>query len=103
MAARVALAKLRIARPYRQKLRLRVRLPHESERNDPDSPPTGGGKMVTTSRDRTAAPPTHPMSDPIAVALFLSNPTDQNQAPFRLGAEPSALLQVSLLPIPLRN
>jgi hypothetical protein len=44
------------------------------QRNDRDNPPTGGGKMVTTSRDRTAAPLRHAMPDPTGAALFLWNP-----------------------------
>ena len=95
MAARVARAKLRIARPYRRKLGLRLRLPPESERNDRDNPPTGGGKTVTTSRDKTAAPAARPMPNPKGTAPLLSRPPGKNRAPFRPDAEPSALLQLS--------
>src|SRR4051794_7363604 len=95
MGGRVARAKLRIARPYRRKRRLSLRLLPGSEDNDRDNPPTGGGKTVTTSRDRTAAPAAGPMPSPKDTAAFLSHPPGKNRAPFRLDAEHSALLQLS--------
>src|SRR3954463_14912827 len=95
MAGRVACAKLRIARPYRRKRRLSLRLLPGSERNDRDNPPTGGGKMVTTSRDRTAAPAAGPTPSPRDTAAFPSHPPGKNQAPFRQDVEPWALLQLS--------
>src|SRR3954453_17137705 len=95
MGARVARAKLRIPRPYRRKQRLCLRLQPESERNDRDNPPTGGGKTVTTSRDRTAAPGAGRMPNPKDTAPFLWHPPGKNRAPFRLDTEPLALLQLS--------
>src|SRR5437763_12600901 len=95
MAGRVARAKLRMPRPCRRKRRLRLRLLPESERNDRDNPPTGGGKTVTTSRDRTAAPGAGRMPNPKGTAPFLWHPPGKIRAPFRLDTEALALLQLS--------
>ncbi len=51
--------------------------------------------MVTTSRDRRAAPLAHLILGPKGVATLLWNPPDRNPAPFHLDAELSASLQLS--------
>jgi hypothetical protein len=80
---------------YRRKLRLRLRLLQISERNDRDNPPTGAGKMVTTSRDKTVAPQAHAMPDPKGAVAFLWNPGARNPGRFRPALGRSALLQLS--------
>src|SRR3954454_13929502 len=95
MAGRAARARHRIPRPYRRKGRLRLHLLLESERNDRDNPPTGGGKTVTTSRDRTGAPGAGRIPNPKDTAPFLWHPPGKSRAPFRLDTEPLALLQLS--------
>lgn len=97
MVARAARAKLRTGRPYRRKLRLRLRLPLEFQRNDRYNPPTGDGKTVTTSRGKTAAPVGRPMPNPKGAGRFPSYRPGENRAPFRLVAGPWACSSLALL------